>query len=204
MNKGQFQLNKNRIETLTDGIYAIALTLAVLTIDVSELQAGDGTMPSLSVIVPQVINYAIAFFVLASFWSGHHRQTDTIEKVDNTYIRLNISMLFFVALVPFTTDLMGSFNRYPIVVLIYSGNLFIIGVLNILASYHANRSLRPSSKKIPDAEYRYIIAKGLVIPVTCILVITFAYTVSAEYSGIIFLLIPVVHQLLKKAVTASR
>lgn len=64
------QLNKNRIEALTDGIYAIALTLAVLTIDISKIPITDGSsiIPALKTILPQLMHYAIAFFVLASFW----------------------------------------------------------------------------------------------------------------------------------------
>ena len=60
-------LGKNRIEALTDGIYAIALTLAVLTIDVGELTpvgSGESFAATLSVTFPQILHYAIAFFVL--------------------------------------------------------------------------------------------------------------------------------------------
>lgn len=69
----EMALGKNRVEALTDGIYAIAMTLGVLTIDVSELPAipeGGHLINHLSVISPHIIHYAIAFFRLDFFLDG--------------------------------------------------------------------------------------------------------------------------------------
>jgi uncharacterized membrane protein len=194
------QLNKNRIEALTDGIYAIALTLAVLTIDISEIPITDGRsiVPALKTILPQLMHYAIAFFVLASFWCAHHRQTETIKKVDNTYVWLNILTLFFVALVPFTTDLIGDYGEYPPAVVVYAGNLFLIGSLNLMAIYYANSKGGLISGDIEKEYIEYFIAKSLVVPVICIIIIIFAYTVSSTGSTFLFLLIPAFYQIIKR------
>ncbi|UUX91523.1 TMEM175 family protein [Methanoplanus endosymbiosus] len=194
------QLSKNRIEALTDGIYAIALTLAVLTINISEIPiTGSGSIvPALKTILPQLIHYAIAFFVLASFWSAHHRQTDAIKKVDNIYAWLSIITLFFVALVPFTTDLIGDYGEYPDAVAVYAGNLFLIGTFSLMAIYHANSKGGLISDEIEREYIDYFIAKSLIVPVICIIIIIFAYTVSATGSTVIFLLIPVFTRILKQ------
>ncbi len=133
-------LSKNRVEALTDGIYAIALTLAVLTIDVEELPplgSGDSFAAALSVTFPQILHYAIAFFVLITFWMAHHRQVSYIRHVDGVYVWLNVVTLFFVALIPFTTDLVGSYSEYPLAVTFYAGNLFMIGLLTTFSWVYA-------------------------------------------------------------------
>lgn len=194
-------LSKHRIEALTDGIYAIALTLAVLTIDVGELPpvGVDGHfIDSLSVTFPQIMHYAIAFFVLISFWMAHHRQVSYIRNVDKTYIWFNVLTLFFVALVPFTTDLVGSYSEYTVAVIFYAGNLFIIGILTTLAWIYAAGSGRLLSEKISYETYVTSIARGLSVPAICVLVILFACTVSASGSTLLFFLIPVVVVILTK------
>lgn len=190
MKASRRHLNKNRLEALTDGVYAIALTLAVLTIDISETSTGNGT-PSFSVVIPQVIHYAIAFFILASFWLAHHRMTDVVKKVDNTYISLNITMLFFVALVPFTTDLIGDYGEFPLAVALNAGNLMIIGLLHLVSVYYANTKEGILHDGITDDFKFSSLMKSLSVPLACLIVIIYGYTVSASGASFFFLLIPV-------------
>lgn len=193
-------LGKNRVEALTDGIYAIALTLAVLTIDISELPPvgpGEQFVNSLSVTYPQILHYAIAFFVLISFWMAHHRQVSYIKHVDAVYVWLNVVTLFFVALIPFTTDLVGSYSEYPLAVTFYAGNLFMIGLLTTVSWIYAARGGRLLSEKISGEVYMSVIARGLTVPVICVIIIAYANLVSADNSTLLFLLIPLIHQLFK-------
>lgn len=195
MAEGKIILGKNRVEALTDGIYAIALTLAVLTIDIDELPpVGDSGsfVSSLSVIFPQLLHYAIAFFVLISFWMAHHRQIEHIGHVDKTYIWLNVISLFFVALVPFTTDLVGSYSDYPLAITIYAGNLMVIGLISTLSWIYAAGNGRLLSREITHEYYISVIGRGLTVPTICVVIIVFAYLVSADYSTLLFLLIPFV------------
>lgn len=194
-------LGKNRVEALTDGIYAIALTLAVLTIDVGELPplgSGESFAAALSVTFPQLLHYAIAFFVLLSFWMAHHRQVSYIKHVDGVYVWLNMVTLFFVALIPFTTDLVGSYSEYPLAVTIYCGNLFMIGLLTTISWIYAARGGRLlSDGGISPQGYVSAIGRGLAVPLVCIIVIVWANLVSADGSTWLFLLIPLIHFIIK-------
>ena len=194
-------LGKNRIEALTDGIYAIALTLAVLTIDVDELPpvGTDGQfIDSLAVTFPQILHYAIAFFVLVSFWMAHHRQVNYVSHVDATFIWLNVVTLFFVALIPFTTDLVGTYTEYPLAVTFYAGNLCMIGLLTTVSWIYIAGKGRLISESISEEAYISGIARGMTVPLVSIIIIVYANLVSASNSTYLFLLIPLIMMFVNK------
>jgi len=195
----EMALGKNRVEALTDGIYAIAMTLGVLTIDVSELPAipeGGHLINHLSVISPHIIHYAIAFFVLISFWMAHHRQMNHMRDVDAIYTWLSLVTLFFVAIVPFTTDLVGSYSEYPMAVTLYAGNLLMIGLLSSASWYYATAGRRLVTDSISKDRIQLFKARGLSAPVVAIIVILYANFISASYSTILFLLIPLMKKMM--------
>jgi uncharacterized membrane protein len=79
------QLGRNRIEALTDGIFAVAMTLLVLDIRVPELQQVTSTanLPlKLLALAPKVLSYTISFIILGVYWVGHHAQLAFIHRAD--------------------------------------------------------------------------------------------------------------------------
>lgn len=74
-------LGKSRIEALTGGVYAIAMTLAVLSIDVDSL-VHESLIQSIPRMQEQLRHYIIAFLTLASFWIGQHYLMDRIKKTN--------------------------------------------------------------------------------------------------------------------------
>ena len=121
-------LEKNRIEAISDGIYAIAMTLAVLSIDVSTVVP---TQESLIKAIPGMIgelqHYLIAFLTLASFWIGQHYLMDRIKKTDSGLNWIIMLHLLFITLIPVTTDVIGNFESV-LAVQIFVANLFLISV----------------------------------------------------------------------------
>ena len=195
----EMALGKNRVEALTDGIYAIAMTLAVLTIDVSELPAvpeGGLLINHLSVIFPHILHYAIAFFVLLSFWMAHHRQMNYIQHVDTIYTWLNLVTLFFVATITFTTDLVGSYSEYPIAVTFYAGNLLLIGLFSSVSWYYATAGRRLVVDSITEDQIKLFKARGMSVPIVSIIVILCANFLSTSYSTALFLLIPLMNKII--------
>lgn len=200
------QLDKNRVEAITDGIYAIAMTLGVLTINVSDLPtgaAGGDILRHFGLIFPQVMHYAIAFFVLISFWMAHHRQMSMICRVDSTYVWLNLVSLFFVATVPFTTDLMGTYSSSPAAVSFYAGNLFIIGLFASLAWFYATAKKRLVAPDFPNKHILLVRVLCVSVPAVSLVVILYAHLVSADYATLLFMLLPVVQKLIKSLFTGK-
>jgi len=131
--KSPVPLSTTRIEALTDGIFAFAMTLLVLT-----LTLPDATQTKLDLSqlmgeqLPKFFNYALSFILLAIFWIVHHQQFHYIRRTNGTHIWINIGILMFVALVPFTTDVAGDYSNQTIAELLFSGNLLILGLLFLL------------------------------------------------------------------------
>jgi uncharacterized membrane protein len=98
----------NRIIGFSDGVFAIAITLLVLTINVpSNLTSSEEVSSFLRQALPQLVVYAAAFMVIGIFWLRHHRMLMLCRAVDGRMLTLNLVFLAFVALLPFPTDLLG-------------------------------------------------------------------------------------------------
>jgi uncharacterized membrane protein len=123
---------KSRVETLSDGIFAIAMTLLVTTLEVPK--SAPGLSPAtLDVLIAsnvyEVGAFFLSFILLAIFWWSQHERYHHIHYLDRTLIVLTFSSLIFVALLPFSTDLIGNFPAYPHVAVIFELNLLLIGLL---------------------------------------------------------------------------
>ena len=99
----------NRIIGFSDGVFAIAITLLVLTINVpSNLTSSEDVSGFLRQALPQLVAYAAAFMVIGTFWLRHHRMLMLCRAVDGRVLVLNLVFLAFVSLLPFPTDLLGN------------------------------------------------------------------------------------------------
>lgn len=194
-------LGKNRVEALTDGIYAIAMTLGVLTINVSDLPRvpeGGHLLKHFSIIYPHVLHYAIAFFVLISFWMAHHRQMNNIQHVDSTYTWLNLVTLFFVSIVPFTTDLVGTYSKFSAAVTCYAGNLLLIGLFSSVSWHYAAAGRRLLVNSITEDQIAVSKSRGISVPIVSVIVILYANFISPSNATVLFLLISPMHKIINR------
>ena len=134
----------NRIVTFTDGVFAIAITLLVLTL---EIPAGGDLGDELTDRGDEFFAYFLSFAVLARLWLAHHRFYGWVARFDRRLIALNMFYLAFVALLPFSTDLLGNYSDDSLGVALYAANLTIISgafVVQIRHCYRA-RLMRPDA-----------------------------------------------------------
>jgi uncharacterized membrane protein len=135
MNGNNRLFNTSRIETLTDGVFAFAMTMLVTGLDIPKL---DGIITSNTVdkilfgLAPDFIHYLIAFILLANFWWAHHERSHYVQSIDKNMLALNMVSLLFVGLIPFSTNLVGDFPLNAHAALIFELNLFILGLLSVL------------------------------------------------------------------------
>ncbi len=135
-------INPKRIETLVDGVFAIALTLLVLGITVPSIANPTEAIlyQSLLDLLPNFYGYFISFFLLAVFWRINHAQFNKIKRADDVMLWLVILWLVFVALVPFSAYFIGEYGNYQIPNIFFDLNLFAIGILLFLNWRHAINS----------------------------------------------------------------
>jgi uncharacterized membrane protein len=95
-------MNKSRIETFTDGVIAIIITLMVLSIKLPQL-----TTTTAIALLRHISIYGLSFISIAIIWLNHHNMFMVIEKVDTRTIWTNLFLLFFMSLIPLPTKALG-------------------------------------------------------------------------------------------------
>jgi len=159
-------ISKNRLEALVDAVFAFAMTLLVIGLSVPAIPKADAAAelpPYLASMVPQFLSFLIAFFVLASFWVGHHRHFHYLRAVDRPVLWINLLILIFVVLVPFTTDLSGDYSHVQLAVVFFHANMLFLGLLFLVHWQYIIR--HPLLEGIMPAEFqeREGTAAGLVM-----------------------------------------
>lgn len=120
-----------RIETLSDGVFAIAITILVLDIRVpirENVVYEKDLLIEFSKLVPKLLTYFLSFITLGLFWTAHSTQFHFIKKSDRNLNWINLSFLLSVTLIPFTTAFLSEFITFKLSVAIYWANLFFLGI----------------------------------------------------------------------------
>lgn len=154
------EVSTARLEALTDGVFAIAMTILVLDIHVPEMLAGSTSGDlffSLGQLWPRIASFIISFIVLAMFWVAHHTEFRYIKKLDHKLIWLNMFYLLFICLLPFTAALLGRYPGNEAAVVVYGAHLIIMILVHYFMWNHASRhtnlvedNLDPRINKLAD------------------------------------------------------
>lgn len=122
-----------RFDALTDGMFAIIMTLLVIEIRVPELHGivtNEKLFEGLIELWPLFISYLLAFMVLFSYWLVHHFIVSLFAKnLSRNFVYLNIPFLATVALIPFSSHFLGLYNDYQAGVLVFGINIAIGSIL---------------------------------------------------------------------------
>jgi TMEM175 potassium channel family protein len=117
-------MSKARLETFTDGVIAILITIMVL-----ELRAPRRTdWAALQPLVPLFITYVLSFIFLAIYWNNHHHMFHAADHVNGKILWANLHLLFWLSMVPFVTGWMGENNFASIPTAIYGVVLLLAAI----------------------------------------------------------------------------
>jgi uncharacterized membrane protein len=163
----QFQLE--RLILFSDAVFAIAITLLVLEIripksDWSEPITAQQLNKYLIDIIPNLLGFVFSFFIIGFYWTVHHRIFGYVTNFDTRLIWLNLIMLFFVALLPFTTTLTSEYGYLSESFIFYWMNVGFIGLISFLIQLHTSNPAKKLSVGFEDANMRrYVLARGLLV-----------------------------------------
>src|SRR5712691_2103105 len=103
-------MQTSRVEAFSDGVFAIAITLLILSVGIDKAPHGDlGTY--LVDLWPAYLAYAVSFLTIGIMWANHHLLFDNFARVDRPMLLLNILLLMLIAFVPFPTHVVAEFAR---------------------------------------------------------------------------------------------
>ena len=128
-------IGKQRIEALSDGLYAIALTLLVLELKLPSLGHGATNadlLHALRELMPKVLTWFLSFWVMAVLWLSHVRVYHLVHSLSRTMVRLELTQLACVSLMPFSTALIGEHGDLPAAAVIYAANMLAITLTGAL------------------------------------------------------------------------
>ncbi|HUN52209.1 MAG TPA: TMEM175 family protein [Candidatus Sulfotelmatobacter sp.] len=132
-----------RIAALSDGLFAIAMTLIVLEIHVPAHDgiATDGALwQALVGLAPRFTTYLLSFLTLGIFWTGQQTQLNFFSHADRDLAWIHFGFLAVVSLLPFSTTLLAEFITLRLALLLYWANIFALGLLLYLSWAYASRA----------------------------------------------------------------
>lgn len=142
--------SKHRVEALTDGIFAVAMTLLVIDLklpDPHTIHSNQDLAQALADLFPKALSWIISFFVLAIFWTSHLRLFHYLRHVDGGMVWRNVFFLVFVSLMPFSAALLGEFATSPISQVAYNGNMVMLGAMAMWKLVYLHR--HPALSGVP-------------------------------------------------------
>jgi uncharacterized membrane protein len=158
-------MSTNRLESFSDGVFAVAITLLVLGIDVPHVGPHDSLGHQLVVNWPQYAAYVVSFLTIGIIWINHHAMIGRLRATDHTIMILNLLLLMTVAVLPFATDLIATYLRHPqgrsLAAVVFAGAYLVMavmfGLLNGCILLRREDLLRVS---LPLARRRQIFARA--------------------------------------------
>jgi uncharacterized membrane protein len=96
-------MGKNRLEAFSDGVLAIIITIMVLELKVPH---GDD-LSALRALLPQFLSYILSFLYVGIYWNNHHHLLHAMRQVSGRVLWANLSLLFWLSLLPFAAGWMG-------------------------------------------------------------------------------------------------
>jgi uncharacterized membrane protein len=144
-----------RLAALSDGIFAVAMTLLILNVHVPTAALAQVEQPlwagnamrleaalwgALGALAPQVLTYLMSFLTLGIFWAGQQTQLNHFSRSDHRLTWIHLIFLLVVVLMPFSTALLTVFITFRLAMLIYWLNIFLLGTLLYVSLRYAQHA----------------------------------------------------------------
>lgn len=125
------KIGTSRVETFSDGVIAIIITIMVLTIKIPDINRQSSVwmfQQHIRDLLPYIVAYAFSFMMIGIFWINHHHMFHLLEKTDESLLLQNLLFLFWMSLIPLGTAMISANPRLPDSVALYGGILLMTTV----------------------------------------------------------------------------
>lgn len=157
-----------RLTALSDGLFAVAMTLLVLDLRVPVLAARSssehGLWASLLKLGPSFAAYLLSFTMLGTFWLAQHTLLGLLGRCDRTLTWINVGFLFVVSLLPFSAALLAHYVHLRLAVGVYWLNIALLGTGLELSSRYGRKAFEPDEQtraRLATFRRRIMLAQSL-------------------------------------------
>ena len=189
--------NLGRLAALSDGIFAVAMTLLILNLHLPSVAAFHTEQPlwaggalaaeatvwnALVPLGPQLLTYLMSFLTLGIFWAGQQTQLNHFSRSDHRLTWIHLAFLLVVIFMPFSTALLAEYITYRLPMLIYWINLFLLGALlfvSIRYARHAGLLTAEATPEVIAASERRIVVYQLLYAGAILLCVVNTYLAIA-------------------------
>jgi len=184
-----------RLETLADGVFAIAMTILVLDLRVPEVIGPSGLFADLAALWPRFATYFISFIVLGIYWFAQHQIFHFLARVNRTLVWLNIVFFMGVALTPFAASLLGRYPDDRVALAFYGLLLALLALLGYLIWWYMTGDRGLVDMELDPKLVRKIRIWFLGGPAATLLAIGLAF-VNTFLSLLVYIILPAIYILL--------
>jgi uncharacterized membrane protein len=157
-----------RISALSDGIFAVAMTLLVLEIhtpESAEVHSEAQLWAALAALSPRLLTWLLSLMTLGIFWVGQQTQINQLARADRGLSWLHFVFLAIITVMPFSTRILAEFFAFRVAILVYWANIALAGAsLYACWGYAARAGLLSEAATAPIStaiKRRIVVAQGL-------------------------------------------
>jgi uncharacterized membrane protein len=149
------EIEFSRIVAFSDGVFAIAITLLVLALQVPDQLPDESVASALWGQRHDVVAYALSFAVIGRFWVVHHRFFGEVVGFDGRLLGLNIFYLAWIVLIPFSSEVLGDHGGEAAAIVLYAANLSAVVLTGMWLVAYAHRAGLTTIDPAVHQEQRY-------------------------------------------------
>jgi uncharacterized membrane protein len=186
-------LKVSRLEALTDGIFAIAMTILVLNVSIPQ----DTTLTTLLYtlhhsVAHKLYIYAGSFIILGTYWVGMDFQHGLLVRISRPYLWLSILFLMFVCVVPFSANLLASYPHASISLSFYAINLALASATQLIMWLYA-QTFHLNSDTAQNPHVHRSVLRRIGIAVFCYIISFLIAPWHPNWAFIMLLTPPLIH-----------
>jgi len=155
--------SNDRIISLSDGVFAFAMTLMVLqlrTPDPATTSSGE-LRESITSQWPALLSYGLTFYVIATYWLVHHRLFRFIRGHDGGLVWMNVFFLFIISFLPFPTEIMGEYSDVSFASAFYAISMAIASLMVTVMWLYVSHRPHLLVGPVTPGHFRYNLLRGI-------------------------------------------
>jgi uncharacterized membrane protein len=160
-------IGKQRVEALSDGLYAIALTLLVLELKLpplGEAATNADLLHALRDLLPKVLTWFLSFWVMSVLWLSQVRVYHLVRALSPAMLQLELIQLACVSLMPFSTAVIGEYGNLPGAAVVYAGNMLAVTLTGALRTHELLHQPRVHVGAIDPSVVRTLKLRAYALP----------------------------------------